>query len=107
MGNKASWQIEDCARAVECFFPSLFRPAGRPAVEVLTPGAVKKAYGHLRRFAVFHMAMEKFDNFASLTTAALAARRELLEYGKLAEEVSPRAWVNMQDYKIVLVKPDP
>lgn len=85
MGNKASWQIEDCARAVECFFPLLFRPAGRG--EVLPPGVVKKAYGHLRRFAAFHMAAEKFDNVQLMTAAALAARMELLEYGKLAEEV--------------------
>jgi len=86
MGNKASWQIEDCARAVECFFPLLFRPVGRPGVEVLQPGVVKQAYGHLRRFAAFHMATEKFEDMATMTAAALAARGELLEYGKLAEE---------------------
>jgi hypothetical protein len=72
---------------MECFFPLLFRPAGRARADVLVPGVVKKAYGHLRRFAAFHMAAEKFDNMAGVTAAALEARKELLEYGKLAEEV--------------------
>jgi len=86
MGNKASWQIEDCARAVECFFPLIFRRTRQSEVEVLQPEVVKEAYGHLRRFATFHMAVDKFDNMAVMTAAALAARKELLEYGKLAQE---------------------
>lgn len=86
MTNKASWQIEDCSRALECFLPLLLRPAGRPAADVLRPGIIKKAYGHLRRFAAFHMGTGSFKSWADLAGAALAAHQELLEYGKLAEE---------------------
>ena len=88
MANKASWQIEDCVRAIECFLPILFRPVQNPAMPVLQPDKLKKAYGHLRRFAAFHASMAKFSDVAGLMVAAAAARRELLEYAKLAEEVS-------------------
>lgn len=87
MANKASWQIEDCARAIECFLPILLRPVQSPAMQVLQPDKVKKAYGHMRRFAAFHASMAKYADAPSLMVAAVAARNELLEYAKLAEEV--------------------
>jgi hypothetical protein len=95
VSGKGSWQIEDWCRAVECFIPMLFRPVlvrGRQVLEVLKPAHVKTAYGHLRRFAVFHMTMGRFQTWEELGTAADKAAEELLAYGKLAETVRGTAW---------------
>ena len=88
--SKGSWQIEDFARALECFLPLMFRPlrSGSASEQVLRPDIVKKCFGHLRRFGLFHMTHHSFDNQGQMLLAAVAAHEELLAYGKAAEEVS-------------------
>lgn len=90
--NMASWQIEDCARALQCFLPMIFRPvrrAGQQPEQVLKPELAKKAFGHLKRFAAFHLGHVTYSNQAEYILAAQQAANELLEYGKLAEQVRP------------------
>jgi hypothetical protein len=84
----ASWQIEDCARALQCFFPMLFRPArsGNMQQEVL-PELAKKALGHLKRFAAFHLGHVAYESAMQYLAAAQQAHEELLQYGKLMEQV--------------------
>lgn len=68
----------------------LFRPVimrGRQVLQVLQPDHVKQAYGHLRRFAVFHMSMKSYPSWDAVGQAADAAAKELLRYAKLAETV--------------------
>ncbi|KAF6250103.1 hypothetical protein COO60DRAFT_1629987 [Scenedesmus sp. NREL 46B-D3] len=86
--SKASWQIEECARALQCFLPVCFRPVrrGSSKEEVLQPDLAKKAYGHLKRFAAFHLGHEGFDTQQEYVAAAIRAHQELLEYGKLVEQ---------------------
>jgi hypothetical protein len=88
--SKGSWQIEDFARALECFLPLLFRPhrSGNTSEEVLQPDIVKKSFGHLRRFGLFHMTHHSFDSEDQMLLAALEAHEELLAYCKAAEGVS-------------------
>eukprot|EP00883_Tetradesmus_obliquus_P012537 jgi/Sobl393_1/539/SZX70654.1 len=86
--SKGSWQIEDFARALECFLPLMFRPlrSGSASEQVLRPDIVKKCFGHLRRFGLFHMTHHSFDSQGQMLLAAVAAHEELLAYGKAAEE---------------------
>ena len=92
--SKASWQIEECARALQCFLPVCFRPVrrGSSKEEVLQPDLAKKAYGHLKRFAAFHLGHEGFDTQQEYVAAAIRAHQELLEYGKLVEQVCLQAY---------------
>lgn len=85
--SKGSWQIEDFARALECFLPLLFRPhrSGNTSEEVLQPDIVKKSFGHLRRFGLFHMTHHSFDSEDHMLLAAMEAHEELLAYCKAAE----------------------
>jgi nucleoside-diphosphate-sugar epimerase len=62
--------------------------SGQP-VDVLQDPEVKKAWGHLRRFACFHLAEHTFASQQQLEAAVDAAQQELLEYCKLAEQVRP------------------
>lgn len=89
LGSKGSWQIEDCARALECFLPLMFRPwrKGSEQVEVLQPPVLKECFGRLRRFGMFHMTHHSFDSEAEMLRAAVAAHQDLLQYCKAAEEV--------------------
>ena len=95
LSKKGSWQIEDFARAVECFFPLLFRPmvSGNQREDVL-PENIRKPYGHLLRFALFHMKTDhSFKTWDELWKAAAEAHNELLGYGKAAEKVG---WSGVQ-----------
>jgi hypothetical protein len=56
-------------------------------MEVLPDPYIKKGYGHLRRFAEFHLTEHEFTTHAEMEAAATAAQLELLEYAKLAEMV--------------------
>lgn len=85
----ASWQIEDCARAMQCYLPVLFRPArsGQRELALLTPVVAKKAFGHLKRFLAFHLGHVEYETRAEYTAAAKEAADELLHYGTLMEQV--------------------
>jgi hypothetical protein len=89
LGSKGSWQIEDCARALECFLPLMFRPwrNGSEQVEVLQPPVLKECFGRLRRFGMFHMTHHSFVSQDEMLLAALAAHEDFLQYCKAAEEV--------------------
>ena len=57
--------------------------------QVLKDPDVKKAWGHLRRFALYHMTFDD-DRDKTLHDREMAralARQELLEYAKIAEQV--------------------
>lgn len=86
LGN---FTMEDYSRAITVYFPALFQPLQLPhsTIHVLPPGLVKKAYGHLRRFAEFHILPQEFSTIEDFHSAADAARQELLEYAKIAELV--------------------
>lgn len=86
----ASWQIEECNRALQCFLPLLFRPlrfVGRH-LPLLQPDLVKTAFGHLKRFAAFHLGHVEYKTKAEFISAAKQAHDELLSYAKLMEQVS-------------------
>jgi hypothetical protein len=86
----ASWQIDDCARAVQCFLPMLLRPArsGRREMPLLCPEVSKQAFGHLKRFNAFHQGHVQYDTEEEYKAAAKAAVQELIQYGALMETVS-------------------
>jgi hypothetical protein len=90
LGSKASWQIEDCARALECFLPLMFRPwrNNNEQVEVLQPPVLKECFGRLRRFGMFHMTHHSFSSEDAMLRAAVEAHQDFLQYCKAAEEVS-------------------
>lgn len=87
----ASWQIEDCSRALQCFLPMLFRPerSGPQQPPLLQPDLAKQAFGHLKRFAAFHLGHVKYSStdHTEYIQAAQDAHEELLKYGKLMEQV--------------------
>lgn len=87
--NMASWQIDDCARAVQCFLPMLLRPArsGQRELPLLQPPAAKKAFGHLKRFSAFQLGHVQYETAAEYRAAARAAVQELIDYGALMEKV--------------------
>jgi hypothetical protein len=88
--SMASWQIEDCSRALQCFLPMIFRPikrTGQQPEDVLKPELAKVAFGHLKRFAAFHIGHVTYSNLAEYTMAAKQATDELLCYGTLVEQV--------------------
>lgn len=87
--NLASWQIDDCARAMQCFLPMLLRPArsGQREMPLLRPEAAKKAFGHLKRFAAFHLGHVEYKDLADYKAAAKASVNELIAYGALMEKV--------------------
>jgi hypothetical protein len=88
-GSLASWQIDDCARAVQCFLPMLLRPArsGQRELPLLRPEAAKKAFGHLKRFTAFQLGHVQYDSVEEYRAAAKAAVQELIDYGALMEKV--------------------
>lgn len=90
MSSLASWQIDDCARAIQCFLPMLLRPArsGQRELPVLRPEAAKKAFGHLKRFSAFQLGHVQYKDVREYRAAAKAAVQELIEYGALMEKVS-------------------
>lgn len=85
----ASWQIDDCARAMQCFLPMLLRPArsGQRELPLLTPEVSKKAFGHLKRFLAFHVGHVQYNSWPEYMQAARAATNELIAYGALMEKV--------------------
>lgn len=85
----ASWQIEDCSRALQCFLPMIFRPerSGPQQPPLLQPDLAKQAFGHLKRFAAFHLGHVKYSTTLEYIAAAQEAHAELLNYGKLMEQV--------------------
>lgn len=87
--SKASWQIEECIRALQCHLPMVFRPLqrGNKLEDVLQPALAKKTFGHLKRFAAFHLGHVGYATHAEYVAAAKSAQEELLEYGKLVEQV--------------------
>lgn len=87
-GSLASWQIEDCARALQCFLPMLLRPARTGQREMqLLPDAAKQAFGHLKRFAAFQLGHVAYTTDTEYRQLAKAAVQELIEYGALMEKV--------------------
>jgi hypothetical protein len=87
----AGMHMDELADGVRGLFALLFwrtRAAGSGLpLEVLHDSEVKKAWGHLRRFACFHLAEHAFASQMQLQEAVDAAQQELLEYCKLAEQV--------------------
>jgi hypothetical protein len=67
----------------------LARAAARPCLSyILHDPDVKKAWGHLRRYALYHMSFDDDDmSLFERETARVAARQELLSYAELAEQV--------------------
>jgi hypothetical protein len=74
----ASWQIEDCSRALQCFLPMIFRPerSGPQQPPLLQPDLAKRAFGHLKRFAAFHLGHVKYSSTLEYITAAQEAHAE-------------------------------
>jgi hypothetical protein len=88
--SNASWQVEECARQLQCALPLLFRPvrsANGQTTEVLDDMLIKTAFGHLKRFAAFHLGHVRYETRAEYVAAAVRASDELLAYGRLMEEV--------------------
>lgn len=88
--SNASWQIEECERQLQCCLPLLFRPvrsASGQTVDVLDNDLAKKAFGHLKRFAAFHLDHTQYAMRQEYISAAVQAHEELLAYGRLIEEV--------------------
>lgn len=87
--NMASWQIDDCARALQCFLPMLLRPArsGQREMPLLQPELAKKAFGHLKRFTAFHLGHVPFETAEEYRKAAKASVDELIAYGAVMEQV--------------------
>jgi hypothetical protein len=48
---------------------------------------IKAAFGHLKRFAAFHLGHVQYTTRSEYITAAVRASDELLAYGRLMEEV--------------------
>lgn len=87
--SNASWQIEECERQLQCALPLLFRPvrsANGQLTDVLDNQLLKTAFGHLKRFAAFHLGHVQYTTRAEYFTAAKHASDELLAYGRLMEE---------------------
>lgn len=60
---------------------------GNSEKQLLDP-VVKKAYGHLRRYLLFHLSVGDYESQQELDSAADAAGNELLDFARLAQEVS-------------------
>jgi hypothetical protein len=88
---QGAWLIDDVAQGLGGLLAPVFWPVtderGHAILEVLPDPHIKKAYGHLRRFAEFHLGAHEFETNAEMAAAATAAHLELLEYAKLAELV--------------------
>lgn len=68
--------------------PLLCRPMRENQGAPVLPDNVKKAYGHLRRFAMFHMRSNyEYEGNVQFLMEALQAHQQLLDYGKMAEQV--------------------
>lgn len=74
--------IEDWARLLLVYSTYLFCPEVNG--EEVIGGALKKAWGHLRRFVQYHYAPKNFDR-----EERQRARLELLEYAKILEKECP------------------
>lgn len=88
---QSSYQIDDINQALLGLLAPIFMPVtdsrGHVILEMLPDPYIKKAFGHLRRFAEFHMTEPNCATQAELEAAADNARDELLEYARLAEKV--------------------
>ncbi len=80
----ASWQFENCARALQCFFALIFQP--HETGHVLHPVGLE-ALGKLRRAAEFHTSHAVYATEAAFLDACRDATRELHEYAMAAERV--------------------
>jgi len=80
--------MEQLIRLLDCVFPLLFADVLNDTSIRLCP--IKKSFGHLRRFADQHMRVHNYlPHEEHLRRTHLeAARNELLEYAKMAEQVS-------------------
>ena len=90
----AGMHMDELADGVRGLFALLFwrtttAGSGQPQ-DVLQDPEVKKAWGHLRRFACFHLAEHTFASQQQLEAAVDEAQQELLDYCKLAEQVPAR-----------------
>lgn len=67
----------------------IFRPerSGPQQPPLLQPDLAKQAFGHLKRFAAFHLGHVKYSTTLEYIAAAQEAHAELLNYGKLMEQV--------------------
>lgn len=69
--------------------PLLLRPMRENQATPVLPAVIKKAFGHLRRFVMFHMSgNQQYEDMTELLLKAVAAHQELLAYGAMAEQVS-------------------
>lgn len=88
----SSLHMDELADGIRGLFaPLLYSgtgPQGQQLCAILHHPEVKKAYGHIRRFAVFHLTEQQFSSREEYEAAVDEAHRELLEYCKLAEQVS-------------------
>lgn len=86
-----SWTIEEGMRAVQVWLAAMLWPArvpGQAQPQHLLHPTVKKAYGHLRRYIMFHLtsaAAAGYKSVAEIHAAAEAADRDLLEFAKLVQ----------------------
>jgi hypothetical protein len=101
-----SWTIEDSINAITTVLGAIFAPVQQDGnmVQVMDP-LVKKAYGHLRRYIMFHLLVppawdselpaeqqKGYKTHQDLCQAADEAHQELLEFGKLIQEVRWPKW---------------
>ncbi|KAF5826354.1 hypothetical protein DUNSADRAFT_3456 [Dunaliella salina] len=79
--------MEQLIRQLDCVLPLLFAEVLIDSPNAANP--IKKSFGHLRRFAEYHMSVHSYaPHQAKLRRAHLhAARLELVEYVKMAELV--------------------
>jgi hypothetical protein len=88
-----SWTIEEGMRAVQVWLPAMLWPVrvpGQSQPQQLWHDTVKRAYGHLRRYLMFHLtsaAAAGYTSAADIAAAAQAADKDLLEYAALVEQV--------------------
>lgn len=88
--HHAGMHMDELAAGITGLFGLLLWPtrdSNGHLVEVLHDPVVKKAWGHLRRFAVFHLSVQDCNTRSEYEVAARAAQDELLEYCKLVEQV--------------------
>ncbi|KAF8072962.1 hypothetical protein HT031_000622 [Scenedesmus sp. PABB004] len=80
----AGLHMDELSAGVTGLFSPLLWPSGQ--MQVLHDPVVKKAWGHLRRFACFHLTAREFSSRAEYEAEAAKAQQEIIEYGKLVEQ---------------------
>jgi hypothetical protein len=118
VNQRGLWTMECTIRALEIFLPVVFWPFAAPETSTPTdvlPPAIKKAWGHLRRFGHFHLNQPPpFDpslpadqqaglaDQVAVDAAADAAGAELLEFAKMAQMVRASSSYLLNDCRFVV-----